>query len=292
MKEFQQVAEHSLVAELFDKMKSNEFIKKRQLIFDSFPEDFHPESKAILGTPGENYLEWISIVEAVRDAKDRFVMFELGAGFGRWCVNAKHALDLLNPIPSHFVAVEAEKTHFQFLQTYFSAHNIQDCELIEAAIDIEPGTALFHMGDPNEWYGQAIDTSFKGNAGARFLYRLKSLLFREKNKALYKKFVKKITLNSLLEKHPRVDLLDMDIQGVELEVIKSSMDRIDRQVKRVHIGTHSKEIDLGLEKLFRDHGWENVHLYPLFGKMETPYGKVEFNDGIQSWVNPKEALNH
>jgi hypothetical protein len=36
----------------------------------------------------EEYFEWIDIFESVKNAKNEFVMFELGAGFGRWIVRA------------------------------------------------------------------------------------------------------------------------------------------------------------------------------------------------------------
>ncbi len=38
-------------------------------------------------------------MEAVSQAQGTFIMFELGAGYGRWCINAMHALHFLNPIP-------------------------------------------------------------------------------------------------------------------------------------------------------------------------------------------------
>jgi hypothetical protein len=78
----------------------------------------------------------------------------------------------------------------------------------------------------------------------------------------------------------------MDIQGHELPVLKASIDLLNHKVKRLHIGTHSKEIDEGLKRLFLTNGWKNVHFYSAFTVCMTPYGRVDFNDGIQSWINP------
>ena len=37
---------------------------------------------------GLEYFEWLDLLHAVQDARDRFVMVELGAGYGRWAVRA------------------------------------------------------------------------------------------------------------------------------------------------------------------------------------------------------------
>ncbi|MBP7074084.1 MAG: FkbM family methyltransferase [Rhabdochlamydiaceae bacterium] len=290
MKVFEQTNKHSLVSLLEERMEQANFKQTQKEIFQKLPKDFDIESSAIFYTPGEDYLETIDIVEAVSSAKKRFVMFELGAGYGRWCINAMNALKFLNPIPFHFVAVEAEISHFRFLKEYFIAHglNLKDHKLIKAAVDVNPGKAVFHMGDANEWYGQCIDSE-KVTFFNRISYAIKNKYhnYFGKNALKTKGVVKTITLNSLLEKYEHVDLIDMDIQGFELAVLEASIDLLNKKVKRLHIGTHSKEIDEGLKNLFQKHGWQNVHLFPCLATSTTPYGVIEFNDGIQSWANPR-----
>jgi hypothetical protein len=34
------------------------------------------------------------------------------------------------------------------------------------------------------------------------------------------------------------------------------------------------------------HSWENVNDYPGQSTVETPYGTIQFDDGVQTWVNP------
>lgn len=285
MKVFEKSASHPLVSLLEERMEKANYSNTQKEIFKKLPKEFDAENSVLFTTPGEDYIEWIDIVEAASAAKDRFVMFELGAGYGRWCINAMNALKFLNPLPFHFVAVEAEKSHFHFLKEYFVAHglNLQEHKLIEAAVDAVQGLAVFHMGDPNEWYGQYIDGK-KPNFLNRILYSLQSRFLKTQRR---KEIVKTITLNSILENYERVDLIDMDIQSSELPVLRASIDSLNKKVKRLHIGTHSKEIDKGLNDLFLEHGWKNVNLYPSFSTCATPYGVVTFNDGIQSWINPK-----
>jgi FkbM family methyltransferase len=286
---FEKTNSHPIVSLIEEKIASPNYVQAEKEILLRLPKNFDFNSIAIFYTPGEDYLEWVDVVEAVSSAKGRFVMFELGAGYGRWCVNAMKALKVLNPIPSHFVAVEAEASHFGFLKSYFSAHglNLREHRLIKAAIDICKGSTLFHMGDPNGWYGQCIDQE-KLTWLKKLIFRILKLKFWSRSKnPRHREVVKSITLNSLLELYDQVDLIDMDIQGQELPVLQDSIDLLNLKVKRLHIGTHSHEIDQGLERLFTQHGWRNIHLYPAFAETETAYGLVHFNDGVQSWVNPR-----
>jgi len=57
------------------------------------------------------------------------------------------------------------------------------------------------------------------------------------------------------------------------------------QVKRVHVGTHSADIEDGLRQLFSSHGWKNVNDYRCLSVNQTPYGEIKFGDGVQTWVN-------
>jgi len=285
----EKASHHPLLSLLEERMQETNFPNTWKEIFQKLPAYFNPGSPPSNLILNEEYFEWIDLAEAAASAKNNFLMFELGAGYGRWCINAMIALKFLNPIPFHFIAVEAERSHFQFLKDYFSAHglNLEEHRLIEAAVDTLEGHALFHMGDPNVWYGQCLDSR---KLSHRILNSLKNAYFNlrtVKKMDRRKEVVRTITLNSILADYERIDLIDLDIQGAELEVLKASVDLLNQKVKRVHVGTHSKEIDRGLEELFRNQGWKNLHLYPLFSTCETPYGRVSFGDGVQSWINPR-----
>ena len=68
----------------------------------------------------EEYLEWIDVLEAVLTARDNFVMFELGAGYGRWLVRAVAALRAVNSMPYRLVVVEPEPTYFDWLHEHLA----------------------------------------------------------------------------------------------------------------------------------------------------------------------------
>jgi hypothetical protein len=70
--------------------------------------------------------EWIDVLEAVTRANASFTMLELGAGYGRWVVNAASALRLYSGLPHHLIAVEAELTHFRWLELHCRDNEVDE----------------------------------------------------------------------------------------------------------------------------------------------------------------------
>ena len=99
--------------------------------------------------------------------------------------------------------------------------------------------------------------------------------------------VSSVTLKELMTDLERVDCLDMDIEGQELPVIRSTVEEMSAKVRRVHIGTHSLDIEAGLRHILSSHGWCSVRDYSINTTQEKPWGRVEFGSGVQSWVNPR-----
>ncbi len=220
--------------------------------------------------PSEEYFEWIDVLETAVAAQGSFTMIELGAGYGRWLVRgALAAKSYHGDIPLKLIAVEAEPTHFQWLKQHLQDNGIDPDHqiLIEAAVDEHDGEVVFQVGDPSSHYGQAI--------------------IRENSNDIEVKRVKAIGLNSLLKDLDLVDLIDLDIQKAEYVVLRSAIDALDVKVKRVHIGTHSHEIEQDLRALFRAHGWYKLNDYACFTTQQTEWGEIEFGDGVQTWINPR-----
>jgi FkbM family methyltransferase len=238
----------------------------------------------------EEYLEWIDVLETVVDAGEVFTMIELGAGWGRWLMNAAAAARQRDRLRVHLVGVEAEPTHFRWMQQHFKNNSVsaKDLTLMEAAVSAERGRVRFHVGDPSAWYGQAIELNEPDpTPSPSRLQHLRSLLKRrasQDERAIVE--VHAITLSSILEDLHHVDLIDLDVQGVEAEVLESAEDRLAQKVKRVHVGTHSADNERRLRTLFGRLGWEKLNDYPCGADSETPWGTIRFQDGVQTWVNP------
>lgn len=238
----------------------------------------------------EEYLEWIDVLEAVVSREGPFTMVELGAGFGRWLMNAAAAARAIGRLPLHLVGVEAEPTHFGWMQQHFRDNNVdkKSLTLIEAPVAGQSGLVRFYIGDPSAWYGQAIDPNSPNpirldSLSGRLRTRLSRSPSREERRVVD---LEAVSLPSILHGVGRVDLIDLDVQGVEAEVLESAEAMLSAQVKRVHIGTHGSQIEQQLRELFGRLGWTNVNDYASGAVAETPWGRVTFQDGVQTWLNP------
>ena len=237
------------------------------------------------------YDEWIDLLESVLTACDVYTFMELGAGFGRWSVRAGAAAAQRGGLSVNLVAVEPEHTHFLWMQDHFSLNGFRpdDHELVEAAVN-DVGDAVWltvegesQQSKPEHWYGQTVVSS--RTAIMRKVRGIHPRMAPARNV----KRVNAVSLNAVLSRCDRVDLADLDIQGLELVTLAATIDRVNAQIRRLHIGTHSADIEVGLRLLMSTNGWESVADWPGGRMNETPFGNIEFGDGVQTWLNPRLA---
>jgi len=219
----------------------------------------------------DEYFEWISLLESVASARERFVMLELGAGYGRWSIRGACAARSLG-MPFYLVAVEADPLHFGYLRTAIEDNGIRECTLIHSAVSTAKGKSAFYVRTPDGREGSAW-------WGQRLLRADESVLAGYDSTE-----IDRITLPEILAPFPAVDLIDMDIEGEELGVVRDSIDLLEERVRRLHIGTHSVEIEKGLRTLLAGRDWECLADYSLFSSAETPYGPIAFENGAQTWA--------
>jgi FkbM family methyltransferase len=228
-----------------------------------------PQPNATYAAPSyppfdEEYFEWIDLLEAVTSAQGRFTMLELGAGFGRWTARAATAAQQSN-LQYFLIAVEAEPTHFEWLKQNLQDNGVRlaDCHLIHAAVTDKDGKIGFRTGDP-DGYGQAIGGTTE---------------------------VEAVSLSTLLRPLDRVDLIDMDVQGAELEILSAAIQPLSQKVKRVHVETHSEQLHTSIIGLFRRLGWKPHFLYMFNTADKTPWGRINFQGGTQGWLNSRLCSN-
>lgn len=240
----------------------------------------------------EDLFEWLSVLESVAESEGTYTVVELGAGWGRWAVNAIAALRQLDDRrPFHVVAVEAEPTHFRWLRRHLADNGIDPSAqtLIRAAVAPSDGRVRFRVGDPAAWYGQAIerdDPAARSAGPVSRLLRWGGNTLHDLRRAQRVRRVRAVSLATVLERLDAADLVDADVQGVEADVFEAAADVLDAKVRRVHVGTHGADNEERLRALFGRLGWECRFDYPGGGERETPWGPVLFEDGAQSWVNP------
>ena len=233
----------------------------------------------------EDYFEWIDLLTAIDRADTQFTMIEIGAGYGRWIANAAAAIKRhkTKRLRQKLIALESDKTRFAMMTRNCKNNDIAegDRQLIRAACTPDGNALFMHVNDSygnNVWQDPKFAVYFEGK-------QTDTMDFTD---GLGRKFtvqkVPAVQLNSLLTEN--IDFIDMDIQGAELDVIYSSIDAMGKFVKLIHVGCHSLPIDSRLAHIFHLHGWRPRRIFSSGAVNETPYGKFQFIDGIQSWENP------
>jgi len=242
----------------------------------------------------DEYFEWIDTLCSVVDAKEKYVYMELGAGYGRWAARAYKAATAfgLDPNRISLTVVESEPQHVIWLKEHLAYNNISEkcVTLNENLISSEVGFGEMVVISPDpsltakDWYGQA-KTAYSSHTVRKSSYLGHELFLDGQGWGRIR--LPMTTLCVLLENHDLVNLIDMDIQGEELSIVKKEIALLNEKVMRVHIGTHSKTIDCELFDLFTSHGWSCVHNYGCGSKENTKFGGIQFQDGVQGWLNPK-----
>ncbi len=257
---------------------------------------------------GEGWFEAVNWFEAAREARGRYVMMTLGACYAAQAVGAHRALQSLNPVPCKLVAVEPEPENCQWIRRHMRHNGIDpdDHWLVPLAISDSNDPVLFPVGSPGtgaqncvstnelksrEIYAREIIAAGKAEAALRSLLihnatGLTKDLVPGHNFMAEIKLVSAVTLADLLGPFERVDYLEADMQQSEILVFPPFVDLLKRKVRRIHIGTHGKDVHQALHELFLEHGWDIIFSYEPNSKFTTPLGKFTTNDGVLTIVNP------
>lgn len=236
------------------------------------PERYIPGGQPLQCT-GDGYFDLIAVLRSAEEAKDRFTMIELGAGYGYWI--SQGALAARNRgLPFHLTGVEAEPTHYEMMLRHLRNNGVDpaDHAILHAAVTMTGEPAWFQTGKPHEWWGQEVIAHPENYTPPE-------------NSGLTQ--VPGVSLARLLEPHARVDLVHMDVQGLERDVLGSAFAQMNAKVRRVIVGTHNSWVEGSIRELMAD--WMKEFDFPLSQAHDTPYGRVEFGDGVQIYSNPALA---
>lgn len=238
----------------------------------------------VVGSDPSEVYEWQALLDTLEEARDRFTMLELGAGYGRWTIRAAAAIRRHRPeLRYRLIAVEADPVHFRWLKRHTRDNRLRrwsragTCRLINAAVSGRLSRhEAFFTGDQASWYGQTLVRP--DNAG----WQGPSVP------------VKTVRLSELLRPLEHVDLIDLDVQGAELEVL-SEAQRLLGRVRRIYVETHSDTIDEQLARVFADAEgkWSQLVAIPLGSQHRTPLGEGTFDGGgVQVWRNEPPTTAH
>lgn len=257
---------------------------------------------------GEDWFERVNWFAAAREARDRFVMITLGANWGAQAVGSARALQLVNPMPYKLVAVEPVPENYAWTAQHMRDNGIDPGEhwLLQTAISDRNRPVLFPVGSPGSGAQNCVSTNEPAMrevyadeliAAGRAEQALRSLLVENatgitKNLVRGSDFmaeirlVSAVTLKDLLGPFGVVDYLESDIQQSEISVFPPFMDLLKRKVRRIHIGTHGKDVHWTLHDMFKQQGWDLVFSYEPNAVHESALGPFETNDGMLTVRNP------
>jgi hypothetical protein len=261
------------------------------------------------GGNGEGWFEAVNWLEAAKNARGQFIMISLGAHFGGQLVGAHHMLQLVNPMPCMLVAVEGEPSNYAWISEHMKANGIDPHEhwLIPMAISDTHEPVLFPVGAPgvgsNNCFSTNVPQSRKiyadliirdgdPRAALRSLFLKNSTGFTQPVHPdvpimTEVKVVSAVTLADLLGPFDLVDYIEADIQQSEIVVFPPFMDDLRKKVRRIHIGTHGKDVHDSLHNLFVKTGWNIVFSFAPNSQHGSALGKFELNDGVLTVTNPE-----
>lgn len=242
----------------------------------------------------EEYLEWIDVLEAVCEAENTFTMLEVGAGYARWSARG-WAAARRRGLQVRLGIVEAEPQHVAWANAHLAFNSVpsSDIRIFQVAVGEARGKTIFVVemppgrtgNNPKDWYGQALAWTEQSQfAPTKRQYYGRPLLELPDSWGGIE--VEIVPLNEILANYEFLDLVDFDIQGAEDKVIQSSIDVLTQKARRLHIGTHSREIDATLMRTLSAADWTCLRAYPCLRWNRTEFGWIEFNDGVQTWINP------
>lgn len=218
--------------------------------------------------------EWAAALRAVDLARDRFVMAELGCGWGCWMNNTGTAARTAG-LDVHLIGVEGDEGHIAFANQACATNGFtpEQVTLHHGIAAAAPGTALFpRQRTAGEHWG--LEPVFDATEEQRTRAVASGNHYE----------LPMVSLNDLVGDHLKLDLLHVDIQGGEADLVESSRQVLDERVAYIVVGTHSREIEGRLFANLLRGDWRLEIERPAILAL-SPSGPTVTVDGVQGWRN-------
>lgn len=219
--------------------------------------------------------EWGAALRAVELAKNSFRMVELGCGWGCW-MNNTGAAARSRGLKLELIGVEGDEGHVESAYKTLAMNGFQESEyrVLHAIAAPERGTALFPVvANPGGCWGSAP------------VFNATRQQIDEAIRTGGYSILEAYPLHNIAEGKP-VDLLHIDIQGGEVDYVVSNFNDISSLVRRVLIGTHSRQIEGELMAHFLGAGWALEMERPAIFDLLNGRPAIRV-DGVQLYANPR-----
>lgn len=202
------------------------------------------------GLGGEDFVEFGFLQKAVNQSESSFTMVELGAGYGRWMMNAAKLCERKGIQAVNLIGVEASKKRFEFITQHFSDNVPVNAFLELHCVGVGPYSGWASIAD-NDDYGASL-----GAPGDTQVLTLAELI-----------------------PPGTIDYLCMDIQGMEADILESAKDVLHR-CRFIHVATHGKAIAERCREAMKDMPFKHVTSAP----QDVVYAGARFIDGMEQWI--------
>jgi FkbM family methyltransferase len=241
--------------------------------------------------PNDGYfaegIEYVALAHAFKllESRQKFTVVEIGAGWGPWISAATVVARRLGYAQINIAAFEADESRYNAMRSHLSLNKIISVDspskgtipglrwqLFNAAADAEDKILYWPIDHGIEDAGMATATS-----PTDVDYRGKKTTYKE---------IRALDIRTALEDFSVIDFLHIDIQGSEYELINNTIDFIEKTVRFVFIGTHSRKIEGDLIFELLERGWKLLRERPC---QFTPTENIPsltgmtYVDGGQFW---------
>jgi FkbM family methyltransferase len=216
-----------------------------------------------------------SALHVVSQCVETFTMLELGSGIGVWSNICGRAAKMMG-LKVMLLGIEGDKHHVEVAEKILITNSFEKKEykVIHGIVANRGNMALFKKTESSQ-----IDW------GKEPVFDYEEQVFEEAKKSGKYENVPVYSLDSLMAKAEQIDLLHVDIQGGEETLFVNNENLLNKKVKSIVIGTHSRIIEGKLFEFFYKLGWNLVAERALIGGIKN--GRQEnVVDGVQYWKNP------
>jgi hypothetical protein len=219
--------------------------------------------------------EWAFALRAVDMAKDSFRVVELGCGWACWLNNTGTAARRRG-LAVDLIGIEGDEEHVSFALESLVANGFlpDEFRIIHGVAAPRRSKALF-----------PVVVNSGANWGSAPIFDATETQINEARRSGGHQVLDAWPLSDLSGGKP-VDLLHVDIQGGETDFVKANFADIDRHVRRMLIGTHSRIIEGSLMSFLLNEGWSVEIERPCIFTIVDGQPQIHV-DGVQGWVNPK-----
>lgn len=218
--------------------------------------------------------EWAGVLRAVDTASKVFRIVELGCGWGCWLNNAGAAARRRG-LKVELIGIEGDRSHVGFAHEALAANGFSPDEyrVIHGVASPRRSKALFPITErPSLSWG--LEPIFEAS---------EAQIADAQRNGKYE-VLDALPLPDIAEDDP-IDLLHIDIQGSEADFIQVNFSDIDRLVRHILVGTHSRIIEGEIISFLMENGWALEIERPCIFALEQGLPAIRV-DGVQGWRNP------